>query len=86
MLPIANFEPVRCTLLSVRSFDFDESSCSFALKKSPNDGDGVQCRVVESYQRRQSRARDKQAWRALQRATSTPRSQVRMEIFFSSTN
>lgn len=78
MLPTANFEPIRCTLLSLRSFDFDNNSCSFAAKKA-NDGcsDGVQCKV--EFNKRpghSSRAKDKHAWRALARAASTPRTQV----------
>ena len=31
MLPTANFEPTRCTLVSVKAFDFDNDLCAFAL-------------------------------------------------------
>lgn len=84
MLPTANFKPVRCTLLSMRAFDFDNNSCSFTAKKSNDEcgsgsggSGGVSCRV--EFTKRQghvSRAKDKQAWRALARAASTPRTQV----------
>ncbi|XKL60217.1 hypothetical protein PGB90_001233 [Kerria lacca] len=90
MLPTANFEPVRCTLLSVRAFDFDNSLCSFSV----NDGDSTSSRssttrpydknflkrFYESELRKQQhvpRTRDRYSWKVLQRASSTPRIQVK---------
>lgn len=41
MLPIANFEPARCTLVSVKAFDFDNDLCAFELDDKDESDDVV---------------------------------------------
>lgn len=100
MLPTANFEPVRCTLLSVRAFDFDNNLCAFTVNEekgaaaaaeaaAPTPGPGARYETpfdatfggrfydVELRRQHVARAKDKFAWKMLQRASSTSRSQVK---------
>lgn len=106
MLPTANFEPVRCTLLSVRAFDFDNNLCAFTVNEengaaaaveaaAPTHSAGVRYETpfdstfggrfydVELRRQHVARAKDKFAWKMLQRASSTPRSQVKCLRWFS---
>lgn len=100
MLPTANFEPLRCTLLSVKAFDFDNNLCSFAVNENANDiseEDSVGVSVtrcernyqgryydVELRKQHVSRTRDRFAWRILQRSSSIPKSQVGVRSLVSS--
>ncbi len=94
MLPTSNFEPIRCTLLSVRAFDFDDNLCAFSVKNGADaagaefgspagsgDKNNYLSRFGEGEQRKRYapiRTKDKFVWKALHRTSSSNHSQVRL--------